>query len=615
MQCVTPPLLKKPSRGFAWSCAACARAQERKLEARHTNGAHTGAEEEEPVDEEEDGGATGRTTPGDGEDSHPTATPEQVYQASLWQYRYLGTHCKPEDALDYDDRIYPRAGSRLGPKHQATVPVWPGRPVQLVRPPDNRRGGNKNKHIAKDLVPSLEDLNFSRDKRPKWVQDAPAGYVARGEDLPNEDPNNTAQLLWKPPSEADSMIEDEAIDKYMSEAQAKIPALGLPERSTNLMDVARDLLYENDFNTATALKKLPRVDRADFREPDLSSNELKKFEDAVTKFGSELLSITRATKPVKYGRIVRFYYVWKKSERGKQIWGNYPGRKGKKEAKKATVTATAKLQDDVADDRDDSAFDTNKAVKHSRNFMCRFCHTKSSRQWRRAPNNAPNPTVENGTKSKDKTIQYIPALCRRCAELWRRYAIQWEDIDDLSKRVAASGPKSFKRKVDEELLKELLSAEERMSRTVYDDAAAAAAASSTANARSAVSSATTNGTEAPPRKKLKTTIERDSSEKRDAEPAVSLPKKKKEVVEKPVAPAPPPAPAVPKALVLPCAVCGELDNPEDTNCLSCKECRLTVHRRCYGVTDNRVSTKWTCDMCINDKNPQVAIVSCLRLSV
>ncbi|KAH7035037.1 uncharacterized protein B0I36DRAFT_87152 [Microdochium trichocladiopsis] len=599
MQCVSPPLLKKPSRGFAWSCAACARAQERKLEARHTNGSHPDVEEEEPVDEEDDGAATGRTTPGDAEDLHPAATPEQVYQASLWQYRYLGTHCKPEDALDYDDRIYPRAGSRLGPKHQAYVPVWPGRPVQLVRPPDNRRGGNKNKHIAKDLVPSLEDLNFSRDNRPKWVQDAPAGYVARGEDLPNDYPNNTAKLLWKPPSEVDSMIEDEAIDKFMSDAQSKIPALGLPERSTNLMDVARDLLFENDFDTAAALRKLPKVDRADFREPDLSSNELKKFEEAVGKFGSELLSITRATKPVKYGRIVRFYYVWKKSERGKQIWGNYPGRKGKKEAKKAAVTAENKLQDDVADDRDDSAFDTDKAVKHSRNFMCRFCNTKSSRQWRRAPNTGSAVIIENGTKSKDKGMQYIAALCRRCAELWRRYAIQWEDIDDLSKRVAAAGPKSFKRKIDEDLLKELLSGEELMNLTVYDSTTAVPA-----QTRSAPSSVATNGTEAPPRKKLKTTIERDPSEKRDSEPSTGPQRKKDKAVEKP---APPPAPVVPKARILPCAVCGELDGPEDANYLSCKECRLTVHRRCYGVTENRVSTKWTCDMCINDKNPQVAI--------
>ncbi|CRK16242.1 hypothetical protein BN1708_017470, partial [Verticillium longisporum] len=33
---------------------------------------------------------------------------------------------------------------------------------------------------------------------------------------------------------------------------------------------------------------------------------------------------------------------------------------------------------------------------------------------------------------------------------------------------------------------------------------------------------------------------------------------------------------------------------------------MTVHRNCYGVTDNRITGKWTCDMCTNDKNPQVS---------
>ena len=73
MNCVRPPLLKKPSRGFAWACGPCSRAQERKLEARNTpNLADPGleAEEEEIIDEEEDDGLlqgddaeTGRTSP------------------------------------------------------------------------------------------------------------------------------------------------------------------------------------------------------------------------------------------------------------------------------------------------------------------------------------------------------------------------------------------------------------------------------------------------------------------------------------------------------------------------------------------------------------------------
>src|SRR4051812_41549343 len=113
MNCVNPPLLKKPSRGFAWSCAACSRAQERKLEARNTpnvNDPSFDAEDDDPLDEEDEemqGLETNRTSPEEGDHPHHEGTTEQISQASLWPYRYLGMHCKPEDALDYDDRIYP----------------------------------------------------------------------------------------------------------------------------------------------------------------------------------------------------------------------------------------------------------------------------------------------------------------------------------------------------------------------------------------------------------------------------------------------------------------------------------------------------------------------------
>ena len=85
--------------------------------------------------------------------------------------------------------------------------------------------------------------------------------------------------------------------------------------------------------------------------------------------------------------------------------------------------------------------------------------------------------------------------------------------------------------------------------------------------------------------------------------------------EKPVEkPAPPPVPEIPKPRMLPCAICNQMEPTGDNNHLSCKECRLTVHRKCYGIFDNRQQGKWTCDMCVNDKNPQVSIVSELGTS-
>lgn len=624
MNCVRPPLLKKPSRGFAWACAACSRAQERKLEARNTPSlldAHPEAEEEEYWDEEDEDHAanTNRTSPADGiDDSHHPATAEQIYHASLWPYRYLGIHCKPEDALDYDDRIYPRAGSRQGPKHQATVPSWPGRPVQYVKPLEVKRSGKRDNRLAKEIHAALEAEKLKREKRPKWIQDEPLGYVHRGEDLDNDDENNTAQLLYKPAETVGATIADAAIDSYMEEATALAPSLGLPARSTNLMDVARNHLFELGFDTKRALKTVAECRTADFKEPDLTHSEVKKFEEGVAKFGSELYQVTKHVRTVKHADIVRFWYKWKKTEKGRQSWGNFSERRGKKEARKAEATAN-KLQDDVADDHDDSAFDTAKAVDRKRHFICKFCSTKSSRQWRRAPNVASALVTETGGKnaSKDKGQQYIVALCRRCAELWRRYAIQWEDMEELSKKVAASGGRAWKRRVDEELLKELIAANEMMNMTIYDEPVEAATNGSSAHAGPVAQSgaAETPPAAPPPRKKLKTIADKEA-EHNAAESAntavVAQAKRKEKPVEKPPAP---PAPAIPKPRILPCAICNQMNPMGDQHHLSCKECRLTVHRKCYGVIDNRLPGKWTCDMCINDKNPQVSTVSERRFSL
>lgn len=602
MNCVTPALTKKPSRGFAWSCAACSRAQERKLEARNTPNVHDAnldAEEEEFIDEDEDDVVgTGGTTP-DEEEHHEPATEEQIYHASLWPYRYLGIHCKVEDALDYDDRIFPRASTRLGPRHQANVLPWAGRPVEYVKPLEIKKSTRKDGKLSKEVQAALEQERIKKEKRPKWIQDEPAGYVARGEDFDNEDPRNTAQLLWKPPPRDEDgaldTILDKAIDDYMEEARSMAKTLGLPPHSTNLQDAARDTMFENKYDGAKSLRQLPKLDKSVFKEPDLTPAEQKKFEEAVQKFGSELHSVMKHVKTVTPGNITRYYYTWKKTERGRQVWGNYASRKGKKEAKKAEATAS-KLADDVADGHDDSAFDTEKALERKKSFMCKFCSTKTSRQWRRAPNASTTLISEGGAKNanKDKNGQYIQALCRRCAELWRRYAIQWEDIDEVAKKVAQTGGRGWRRRVDEELYKELLAADEMISKTQYRTPDPASAASP-ANGQ--------QGGQEPPRKKLKGSADADRNGPDSSSAAQS--KKKEKAAEKP---APPPVPEIPKPKTMPCAICLQLEPLGDQH-LSCRECRMSVHRNCYGIVDNRAPGKWTCDMCLNDKNPQVSIVS------
>ncbi|KJR85745.1 PHD finger and BAH domain protein (Snt2) [Sporothrix schenckii 1099-18] len=706
MSCVRPPLLKKPSRGFAWSCAACSRAQERLLEARHTpnvidgrtpdaTGAAAGAataaaaDDDELLDDDDEdgaGGDTGRTSPDQDEDAHPPATAEQQYQASLWPYRYLGIHCKVEDALDYDDRIYPRAATRVGPRHQAVVLPWPGRPVEYVMPPDIKKATRREARQNKEALAAYER---ERESRPKWIQDTPAGYIERGQDYDDDDERNTAYLLYKSPNAPPSVppaekpaagaadadagsadckmdidppetkdaktkktpdISDEEIDQFMDKAVAKAAKLGVPPRSTNLHDVAADLLFHNNFNTDKALKELDRKKPDEFREPILNAAEYKRFEDAVTKFGSELHLVTRHVKTVFYGDIVRYYYAWKKSERGKIIWGNNASRKGKKEAKeakKAEAAAANKIQDDVADDVDDSAFDTDKADALKRQFQCKFCSTKTSRQWRRAPAAVPTGVLaeslgggsgrsSNRERSQNQnTQQYVAALCRRCSELWRRYAVQWEDVEALTAKVTNAGGRLVKRKLDDELMKEIAAAEEMIRLTEANFSAlhqstepprkrlkgqngSAADKDADYNASDSASSSTypasssnnrrrdrerANAERAAAERDRSATAERASGGGRSngSTPAVGGGRSSANAYSRTV------AELLPEPKKLPCAVCLKTNLANEDQRVVCRDCRLTVHRSCYGVLDNRNPHKWLCDMCTNDRNPHMSI--------
>lgn len=595
MNCVKPPLLKKPSRGFAWSCAACSRAQERKLEARHTPNLadpYGDLEDDELLEEEEDDAlaiGTGRTSPDKDGETHHQGTPEQIYQASLWPWRYLGMHCKPEDALDYDDRIYPRASTRIGPRHQAPVNPWPGKPVQYIKPPEIKKGKKDAKAKAEAHAARLAEL-YPDGKRPKWVQDTPPGYVARGESpVDGDDPSATRTLLWRPTESQDQ----QGTEKFLNDAQKMAVDLGLPEKSTNLRDVALQTYFRKELDASAALKALKTVDKREFKEPLPTPAEQKKFEEGIAKYGSELHLVMKHVKTMTPGQVVRYYYTWKKTERGQQVWGNYSGRKGKKEAKRAEAAAT-KLADDVADDDDDSAFDSNKAAEKKRAFMCQSCSTTTSRRWRRAPNATAGLVNENGVKAtnKDKGTQFVVALCSRCAEIWRRYGIRWGELDEVAKKAGQMGGKGWKRKHEEELLKELQALED-MGMLEPD----------VVLPPPNVPQPAASGQE-PPRKKVKSAPEKEAadSDGGSASGAASKKKEKEKVQE------PPPAPEFPKPRTLPCAICDQIDPSEQH--LSCRECRLAVHRKCYGVPEmEKHPSKWTCDMCVNDKNPQVSIVS------
>ena len=635
MNCVRPPLLKKPARGFGWSCGPCSRKQEKKLEARNTPivGEKALEKEEELIDEEDDEHGADATNGSSRQDADaPSSGPrpptaEQIAQAKLWPYRYLGIHCRVEDALDYDDRIYPRASSRLGPKHQANVQAWHGHHVEYVKPVDIKKRylkGNSHKKDTKsnkDNISALEAHKTAREKRPKWVMDEPLGYIPRGGDYANSDLRNTAELKFRlpqvgnasprgtEPSRAmDYDRREQLIEDYMARAKPLAKSFGLKEYATNFLDKALELFTSNNYQAEKSLQQLQSLNkRKDLKEPVFEGDDARKFEEGVSKFGSELMKVTRYVgKSQKYGEIVRWYYIWKKMPRGKEIWGNYEGRKGKRQ----TRQADSKFLDEVADDADDSAFDNGKAAARRRGFECKFCATRTSPQWRRAPAGASamtvpvDPSLKN---SRDKNAHLVVALCHRCAVLWRCLAIPYEDPEEVAKKLTGGGGRAWKRRIDEELLIELTNA---------NIASFVGLSSTVATAAASI------GVDVPPNLTIQLGQEAPKKKQKlgpeipvvvgPPNGVLSEPPKKK-ITEKP--PEPPLIPEQPRIRILPCAVCYEFE-PMTDQLLSCRHCRLTVHRNCYGVPANKASDKWTCDMCNNDSGHQVShFYDCVLCSV
>jgi hypothetical protein len=497
--------------------------------------------------------------------------------------------------------------------------------VQLVKPTEIKKkyvksGSNKkDTKLTKETQQAIEADRAAKAKRAKHIEDEPQGYVARGEDFANDDKANcTAQVLFKLPEVGepsargldDSVVtqSEEITDAYMAKARDVAKKIGVEPHSTDFLDRAVALLQKNSFNMESALKELSKTKalgtwpnsrwgwaaRDSLRDPKLvlKDDEKKKFADGVRRYGSELRLVRQHVRTISHADTVRYWYYWKKTPQGRKIWGAYDGRKNASKKKAATVEASTKLLDDIADDQDDSAFDNQKVYNLAKRMQCKFCSTKHSRFWRRAPNTTPGETVLGDQRSKEKNTQYNVGLCQRCARLWRKYAIRWEDQDETAKKISQGGGRSWKRRVDEELIKEWELAEQNAHLPPIEPEDMPGVVPHP---------------DGPPAKRLKS-----SSETAVPIPA-PVPEKKKVVAPPPPPPppppkepTPPPQPNPPKMRTFPCAVCDAYEVPADP-LLQCRDCKLTVHRGCYGVSENKNSLKWSCDPCSNDRREVAAM--------
>lgn len=182
--------------------------------------------------------------------------------------------------------------------------------------------------------------------------------------------------------------------------------------------------------------------------------------------------------------------------------------------------------------------------------------------------------------------------------------MKYEEPEDVAKSLIQAGGRAWKRKNDEELLREMVMANEVagvVCSPVVAQAAALIGITVTVTAESVSK-----------KKKLKSGQDEDSM---SISPAPESLAKKKERQAPPAPPPRPPTPPIvpaePKWRDLPCAICLEAQIEGDTLC-ECTSCKLTVHKRCYGISEQSSATKWVCDTCLNDKNNQASLVCSLE---
>lgn len=457
MACLNPPLARKPRHGFAWSCALCNRAYETRLHGEDVptvenliaDGAihpdevlpasqkpKTRYEELEAYFSDHRNGKR-----------LASLTQDQKHQLKLWPFRYLGANASIEDILDLDDRIYPRAVSRIGSRHQAATQDWAGRSIVYYENERSEKRSKKTKEIisaskpAKIITPVSEKeeekmnalLSLPKKEKPAWLQEPPSGYIQRGGD-------DTVTVMWKNPTvlKPDEEGKD-ACDRFLEEfAQPIAQKIGLNAHTPNFVDASLKAFLDSQYSAEDATAKMDAFTKKSLKEPILNAQEVALFEEGVKKYGSELRQVTKHVKSKKPADIVRFYYMWKKTPRGHEIWDNYEGRK--KNSKVKRVRAEGELIDSVADLTDDSKFSVVKAHSQGRRFRCKHCRTTESAVWQRA----------SGVLSTDNQNP-IAALCLRCAILWRRYAVVWEHPEVVLKKASKN---STKRLLEEELIQD-----------------------------------------------------------------------------------------------------------------------------------------------------------------
>ncbi|TBU61777.1 hypothetical protein BD310DRAFT_919862 [Dichomitus squalens] len=334
MECVTPPMLSKPSRGYGWTCAPCSRAHEEEVE-KHDMRHHTPVA---PKPKTNAPPARGRGRPRKDRVLAEKEENVEIKHFKMWPFRYFGLYTFAEDTLDPDDLIFPRAATRVGPKYQVSALAAPGtaeRPIDI-----EERGGDT----------TIEVLS-----------------------LVNE----------MPPAEVEAFEKQKSLLTRIEKHRYSVD--WLTEVTFRLTEA---WIHKRDFSTVSMrspmrLQKFKKNETR-YTDKDWGPDEVAAFEDAISMHGAELRAVREEIGTRTMPEVVRFYGHWKNSKLGEE---NVRIRAARASGLDEKVEGS--LREATPDD-DEGSIVTE--LKKNQN-LCGACRTRESDVWWKAPKGLPTSVL------------------------------------------------------------------------------------------------------------------------------------------------------------------------------------------------------------------------------
>lgn len=427
MDCVVPPLLKKPPHGFGWTCATCSFATQRKKSTFQKENANVDANH--ATENNLEGQATQKSV--SILKGHNKALSNVSLQEDHGKRRNLKSlrssrnlHQQSRKSLDENKpnsfsnvsklKRLPWNMRYLDLKSDLTVEkksdIYPSR-ARISISPMLPTSSEDNLHPLQPLTTADEemDLDLKSDERFKvdiptfferwpFLKDLPLkGYL-----FPLCEPNLQSAMLLVPITYSDALLDD-----YLCSCWNLWKKLRLPVSAFVFLELTITALYETKLSPAAAFEKLKSW-MPGFGDPKNCTGKRvdeHKINSLVKEFGVSLQCFVEKLKFEYSLKEIFFSFLsWASSPKGLNTF--------KKLSDSSLSTTTTDSHGLPTCCYDIGMYDLQKILKLKKTPICRWCHSKRSSEWFVAP-----PIEESSPKDKSKIV----ALCQRCGYVWRYY--------------------------------------------------------------------------------------------------------------------------------------------------------------------------------------------------